>query len=124
MNKVQIVTQIDQFFDQIMLDPEKMNIDELIYIIEAIIPVHAKLEIDSFDDVDVLLAVYPYIFQKLVRLYSLFIHKVRVAVQLKDTQKANIFRAYRDPIEQLLKAVKMQYESLSRRVTVNIERRG
>lgn len=124
MNKQVMVAQIEQFFDQIMADPEKMNIDELVYVIEAIIPVHALLEITNYDDVDTLLAVYPFLYQKMIRLYALFIHKVRVATQMKDTNKANIFRAYRDPLEELLKAIKVQYDSLSRRITNQMERRG
>ena len=124
MDRNQMIKQIDDFFDKIMIDPEKMDVNELIYIIEAIIPVHAKMEISSYDEVDTLLAVYPYLYQKMIRLYAYFIHKVRVARQLKNMAQANVFMAYRDPIEELIKAVKLQYDALSRRITNEMERRG
>ena len=124
MDRNLMIKQIDDFFDKIMIDPEKMDVNELIYIIEAIIPVHARMDITNYDEVDILLAVYPYLYQKMIRLYAYFIHKVRVARQLKNTVQANVFMTYRDPIEELIKAIKLQYDALSRRMTNEMERRG
>jgi hypothetical protein len=122
MDKNQMIDQIDKFFNKVMEKPEKYPVDELVTIIENIIPVHVSLEITSYDDVDVLLSVYPYFYQKIIRLYAYFIHKVRIGVQNKDKAYADIMRTYRDPIEELISAVKLQYDSLSRRITNNIER--
>ena len=60
----------------------------------------------------------------MIRLYAYFIHRTRIAVQAKDRNYADMMRSYRDPLGELLKAVKMQYDSLSRRITNNMERRG
>ncbi len=121
--KQEMVEVIDQFFDHINQKPEQFDVDELTALIESIIPVHATLEITDYDEIDNLLAVYPYLYQKLIRVYAYFIHRVRVGVQSKDRGYADIMRGYRDPLEVLLKACKLQYESLSRRITNFLERR-
>jgi len=123
-DRKKMIEQVDYFFNELYKKPEEHDVDELIVLVEAIIPVHAALEIQNFDDVDTLLAVYPYLHQKLVRLYAYFIHRVRVGTQHKDKTYADIMRAYRDPLEQLLRAVRLQYDSLSRRITNQMERRG
>ncbi len=122
--RIKIIKQIDDFFNHISQKPERMNIDEFIIVVESIIPVHAGHEITNFDQVDLLLSVYPYLYQKMIRLYAYFIHRTRIAVQAKDRNYADMMRSYRDPLGELLKAVKMQYDSLSRRITNNMERRG
>jgi hypothetical protein len=124
MNKRQeMVKAIDSFFDHINEKPEQFDVDELTALIESIIPVHVNIEVTNYDEIDDLLAVYPYLYQKLIRIYAYFIHKVRIGVQSKDRGYADIMRGYRDPLEVLLKACKLQYESLSRRITNLMERR-
>jgi len=122
-NKLSMIKSIDTFFEALSVDPEKYDIYEIVVITESIIPVHATLEIMNFDEVDMLLSVYPYLYQKLVKMFAYFSHQVRIAVGNKQPNKANSMRSYRDSFEQLMKATKMQYDSLSRRITVSIERR-
>lgn len=124
LNKDRLCQQVEAFFGSLGDKPEKLRVDELITIVEAIIPIHAGLEIENFDDIDTLLAIYPYMYQKLVKLFAYFSHKVRIQVQRNDKKESDAMRSYRDALEQLMKAVKMQYDGLSRRVTVNIDRRG
>lgn len=119
-----MITQIDNFFNIISEKPEKLNVTKFINSIEAIIPVHAGLEITNYEQIDLLLSVYPYLYQKLIKLYAYFIHKVRVGTQAKDKYYADLMRSFRDPLEEILKAVKLQYDALSRRITNNIERSG
>jgi len=122
-NKESAVISIDKFFEAISDKPEQYDINELVTIVESIIPVHSTLEISDFGEVDTLLAIYPYLFQKLVKMHAYFAHKVRIYVQKKKSQEANLMRAHRDSFEQLMRAVKLQYESLSRRITLMTERR-
>lgn len=117
----QCIDKIDDFFNKIYIKPETMNVEEIITLIESIIPVHADLEISDHKTVDILLSIYPYLYQKIIKLYAYFIHKVRVGMQSKDKVYADIMRGYRDPLEEIIKAIKLQYDSLSRRITNNIE---
>lgn len=121
LDRQKIVEQLDNLFGIIQTNGvEKYPIDELIILLESVIPVHVKVSITQGDDVDTLLAIYPYLFQKLVIIYSQFIHKVRVGGT--DKRYVADMRSYRDAFEQLLRAVRLQYDSLSRRITVHIDR--
>lgn len=123
LQKVDIVQKIDQFFDRLNYNPEAYSAEELVTIVEAIIPVHATMEIDSYDNVDTLLAIYPYLFQKMAKIYAFFAHQTRIYSQKKDTSKKNDAMACRDSFENLMRAVRLQYEALSRRITIHLERR-
>jgi hypothetical protein len=119
-----MIENIDKFFIELERSrPETYDVDELIVIIESIIPVHVNLLITDYEEVDTLLAIYPYFFQKMARVYAYFSHKVRIASQNKKTVEASNMRNYRDAFEELMRAVRLQYESLSRRITVLSERR-
>jgi len=122
-DRMGMIQQIDGFFEQLGLDPESYNLNELIVIVESIIPVHATLEITNYAEVDKLLAVYPYLYQKLVKVFAYFAHQVRIASREKRSADASYMRSYKEAFEQLMRAVKMQYDSLSRRITINIEKR-
>ncbi len=123
LDKQLIATQLDKLFGLIQENGvEKYPIDELIILIESVIPVHVKLDITKADDIDSLLSIYPYLYQKLVIMYAQFIHKARTGGS--DKRYVADMRSYRDAFEQLLRAVKMQYDSLSRRITVNIDNRS
>lgn len=115
--------RLSAFFDLVYANPMEHDVHELIVIIESIIPVHVALDINNYEEVDSLLAQYPFIYQKLVRLYAIYMHLVRKNGRAK-TEEANKLRDYRDVLEELLKVVKLQYESLSRRFTVLQERRA
>lgn len=123
MDKANIVQRIDAFFDKLNEDPERYGAEELVTIVEAIVPVHAILEIQNYDEVDDLLAIYPYLFQKMAKVYAFFVHKTRIYSQEKNIAKKNDAMACRDSFENLMKAVRLQYEALSRRITINLERR-
>jgi hypothetical protein len=117
------ISKIDMLFDTLNRDKyTKYSVEELINIIESIIPVHATMEITNFDEVDMLLSIYPYLFQKLMKVYAYFIHEVRH--RGADKNYVAQMRSYRDAFEQLMKAVKLNYDALSRRITLNIDRRG
>lgn len=121
LDRIQIVKQLDDLFTIIQTQGiEKYPIDELVILLESVIPVHVKVSITQADDVDTLLAIYPYLFQKLVIIYSQFIHKVRIGGT--DKRYVADMRSYRDAFEQLLRAVRLQYDSLSRRITVHIDK--
>ena len=122
LDRSKITENINKFFEKIDPKPDKFDVLELTVVIESIIPVHVSLEIASYDEVDTLLAVYPYLYQRLVRTYSYFCQQVRVNV--KNKTAATKMRIYRDTLEELLKTIRMQYESLSRRITVFQDRRG
>jgi hypothetical protein len=116
-----IAKQLDDLFGLIQeTGIERYPIDELVILIESVIPVHVKIGIDMADDVDSLLAIYPYLYQKLVVMYALLIHKARTGGS--DKRYIADMRSYRDAMEQLLRAVKLQYDSLSRRITVSVEK--
>ncbi len=119
-NRSQLAENINIFFTKIDQKPDKFNVQELTTIIESIIPVHVELEMSNFDEVDTLLSIYPYMYQKLVKTYSYFCQQVRIS---SDKNTATKMRIYRDAMEELLKAIRMQYESLSRRITVFQDRR-
>jgi len=122
LNKQEMVQKFDNFFDTLNREGyKKYSVEELITIIEAIIPVHVGLEISDFDDVDALLSIYPYLFQKLVKVYAYFVHEVRS--HNADRKYSNDMRSYRDAFEELLKVVKLNYDALSRRITNSIDRR-
>lgn len=124
MTKHQKVQVIDDLFSHIGKKPEALNTDEMIYVLESVIPVHVDLVITNHDEVDELLAIYPYIYQKLIKIYAYFIHKVREGKQKKlGVIHVNTMMGYRDCLEQIIKAVKLQYDSLSRRITNDLERR-
>ncbi len=114
---------IEDFFERLGDKPDEYDIQELVTIIEAIIPVHATLEMADQDEIDNLLAIYPFLYQKLSRVYAYFCQMVRIAAGIKDKTYANKMRNYKDAMEQLLKAIKLQYDSLSRRITIYIDRR-
>jgi hypothetical protein len=122
LNRSKITENINKFFEKIDPKPDKFDVLELTIVIESIIPVHVDLEVSSYDEVDTLLAVYPYLYQRLVRTYSYFCQQVRV--NAKNKTAATKMRIYRDALEELLKTIRMQYESLSRRITVFQDRRG
>lgn len=119
----QLAEEIDQFFNKLGTNPEKYDLDELITIVEAIIPVHVGLEVGDIEDVNSLLAIYPFLFQKLVKIFAYFSHKVRICTQQKKSVDASNMRSYKDAFEQLMRAVKLQYDGLSRRITLLNERR-
>lgn len=118
-----MLKDLSQFFDMLYRNPMENNVEELIVVIDSIIPVHVDLDLSSFDEVDKLLSLYPFIYQKLVRLFAIYMHIVRRHGREK-TPDANKARDYRDAMEELLKVVKLQYEALSRRITVLQERRA
>lgn len=119
----EMLKDLSQFFDMLYRNPMENNVEELIVVVDSIIPVHVDLDLSSFDEVDKLLSLYPFIYQKLVRLFAIYMHIVRRHGREK-TPDATKARDYRDAMEELLKVVKLQYEALSRRITVLQERRA
>lgn len=121
-----IIEQYDILFKEV-LTPEGIFQYDTGYLADTLIemmPTHVHLTIDSFTDVDALLALYPYIYQKLVILHAHMVHKVRVYSRSGNQESLGKARDLRDTMEELLKVVKLQYESVSRRITLRIETRG
>ena len=65
-----------------------------------------------------LLGYYPAIYSHLSELYTVLISAVREAVELGDRFTAARRRDRRDVLEEALKALKLQYDSLSRKITL------
>ncbi len=125
IDKLAVIEAVAQLFDGVFAGkPEDQALMDIIEWFDGIIPIHAKITADDYDDIDTLFAVYPYIHLKLTKLMSYFVHKTRIARQNKQKNDETIMRAYRDVVEFYIKTLKMQYESLSRRITVLQERRN
>lgn len=121
-----IVDQYDSLFGQV-LTPEGVFKYETGYLADTLIemmPTHVNLTIENFNDVDALLALYPYLYQKIVILHAHMVHKVREYSRKGHQESLGKARDLRDTMEELLKVVKLQYESISRRITLRIETRG
>lgn len=65
-----------------------------------------------------LLGYYPAIYAYYSELYTFMIAKVRERVELRDKFGADRARDKKDILEQALKSCKLQYDSLSRKITI------
>ena len=125
MNVKEIATQYDALFGSV-LTPDSVFDYDVGYLADTLIsmlPVHVGLSIDSFGDVDDLLSLYPYIYQKVVVLHAHMVHRVRIYQAKGYNDKLGKARDLRDTMEEVLRVVKLQYESVSRRITLRIEAR-
>ncbi len=125
MNVKEIVKQYDVLFAE-MLTPDSVFDYDVGYLADMLIsmlPVHVGLSIDNFSDVDDLLSLYPYIYQKLVVLHAHMVHRVRLYQAKGNADRLGKARDLRDTMEEVLRSVKLQYESVSRRITLRIETR-
>ncbi len=75
------------------------------------------LSIDA-DKFTYLLGYYPAIYNYISELFTFMIGQVRIQAQLGDKFKTSSYRDKRDLLEQVLKSLKFQYESLSRKITI------
>ena len=114
-NKVEYIRDVTEIFEQQLTTPDSLEVDVLSELLSSIIPTHVELGVSEHQDVDDLLSVYPYIYQLMSKAYAKMIHKVRTAVS--RSAEASDARNYRDVYEQFLKVIRMQYDSLSRRIT-------
>lgn len=84
----------------------------------GLVEVHVDyLSIDQ-DKFTYLLGYYPAIYNYLSELYAFLINQVRVQMELNDKFTVARYRDKRDMLEQALKSVKFQYDSLSRKITL------
>jgi hypothetical protein len=65
-----------------------------------------------------LLGYYPAMYNYVSELYTFMIGQVRAFVEVKDQFRTANSRDKRDILEQALKSIKLQYESLSRKITL------
>jgi len=65
-----------------------------------------------------LLGYYPAIYNHFAELYTFLIGKVRAYVEVNNKFQANRTRDKKDILEEALKSVKLQYESISRKITI------
>lgn len=120
INAVEYKAGMEQLFSSEIV-PEKLHLYnpvELTKSIMSIIPVHVGFDMSNWKEVDELLGIYSAIYYYVARLYTASIHYVRRAKEKPDLDRA---RDYRDSFEMILKVVKMQYDALSRRMTLKIE---
>ena len=118
------VKKINEFFEVIMSDGAMVvEMNSLCDLLDSIIPVHIELGFEDMDAIDSLLAVYPYLYQRLSRYFAELVHLVRIKDIDGDKSGAKKARSYRDTMEQYLKVVMKQYDALSRRITVFQEKR-
>jgi hypothetical protein len=76
---------------------------------------YVALDVEKFT---YLLGYYPAIYNYFAELYTYLIGEVRKAMELGDKFKATRLRDKRDILEETLKSTKLQYESISRKITV------
>jgi len=120
-NKVlEIIENYDNIFSKVLTFETILYMDgkQVLDIIESLIPRHAGIQISSRSDVDLLISVYPVLYQKVSILYMHLVHHVRALTKDGSKDLLAIARDHRDCFEQLLKVIKLQYDSLSRRITV------
>jgi hypothetical protein len=125
MNVQEVVKQYDILFND-LLTPEGVFDYDVGYLADTLItllPVHVGITINDFADVDGLLSIYPYIYQKVVILHAHMVHKVRIYSGRGNNEKLGKARDLRDTLEEILRVIKLQYESVSRRITLRIENR-
>lgn len=65
-----------------------------------------------------LLGYYPAIYNYFAELYTFLIGEVRKSTELNDKFRTARLRDKRDILEETLKSTKLQYESISRKITV------
>jgi hypothetical protein len=96
----------------------QVSYEDLHRYIFALVEVHVDyLSIDS-DKFAYLLGYYSAIYNYLSELYAFMINQVRVQMELNDKFTVARYRDKRDMLEQALKSVKFQYDSLSRKITL------
>lgn len=120
-NKVlAILENYDHIFSNVLTFETVLYMDgkQALEIIDSLIPRHAGLQISSRSEVDLLISIYPVLYQKVSMLYMHLVHHVRALTKDGSKDLLAIARDHRDCFEQLLKVIKLQYDSLSRRITV------
>lgn len=98
-----------------VLDLDYMEVSNTLY---KMIEHHVDYASMNTEKFVFLLGYYASIFQYFSELYTFLIGKVRDMMEIKDNFRLAKYRDKRDLLEQLLKATKLQYESLSRKITV------
>ena len=97
---------------------EEANTEELRKQIFGMIDLHVdylSLEKDKFV---YLLGYYPAIYNYVSELYTYLIGRVRTLTDAGNKFKAARIRDKRDIMEEALKSIKLQYESISRKITI------
>ncbi len=96
----------------------EVDIEDLREYSFAMIQLHVDyLSLDK-DKFLYLLGYYPAIYNHFAELYTFLIGKVRDATDRKDHSSASKYRDKRDILEMALKSTKLQYESISRKITI------
>ena len=82
--------------------------------------VHIHIDMTTMDDEKFvyMLGYYPAIYNYFSELYTFCIGQLRKNQKLDDKMRINEARDKRDLMENLMKDVKLQYDSLSRKITV------
>jgi len=87
----------------------------------GLVNVHVDYLSMNRDKFAFLLGYYPAVYATVAELFTFMINKVRVAMELGDKMQLDRFRDKRDLLEQVLKTLKLQYEGLSRKITLLAE---
>ena len=82
------------------------------------IEVHVDLMDLDMEKYTYLLGYYPAIYNYLSEMYTFMITKVREKMELNDRYETALARDKRDILDQALKSLKLQYDSLSRKITL------
>lgn len=125
MNISLILEQYAILFEKVLTPDQILEYDAgyLADMLLSLLPVHVGLSTDNYSDVDGLLSLYPYLYQKIVVLHSHMVHKVRVYSTKNTSSNLGKARDLRDTLEQILRTIKLQYDSISRRITLRVENR-
>lgn len=97
---------------------EEISLEDMRTHIFSMIDLHVDLISVDADKYAYLLGYYPALYNYVAELYTYQIAKVRDYVEISDKFRAAKARDRRDILEEALKSIKLQYESLSRKITL------
>ncbi len=103
------------------LNIEKVELEELRKYCFSMIELHVdyvSLDVPKFT---YLLGYYPAIYNHFAELYTFLLGRVRAYTDAGNRFTANRMRDKKDILDEVLKSVKLQYESVSRKITILAE---
>lgn len=96
----------------------KIDAEELRSYCFSMIDLHVDLISLDLEKFTYLLGYYPAIYNYFAELYTYLIGEVRKSMELNDRFRTARLRDKRDVLEEALKSTKLQYESISRKITI------
>lgn len=97
---------------------DSISLEDMRSHIFAMIELHVDLTEINVEKYAYLLGYYPAMYNYVAELFTHQIARVRDYVEVSDKFRAARARDRRDILEEALKSIKLQYESLSRKITL------